>query len=223
MGSNRVAGPTTAFGSSPKAIDLDESSNIDGLAFPKAPLRHCASIPRHRAFKCQSARKSKRPTHQSDRHPHAASMPTHCAGCPSSLPSFGPLVAGDSPPRQDRFRLSRTDTETPLARETEFTQLITNYKVRHIITTYTDIQLCAQLNHKCNVNVSPYKNPRTRPYSIQIMQWHDRWRPHASQWPKPAYHHSPLTESARPEHEPIPKSELTISPESLKRNKRMSR
>ena len=73
-------------------------------------------------------------------------------------------------------------------RETEFTQLITNYKVRHIITTYTDIQLCAQLNHKCNVNVSPYKNPRTRPYSIPIMQWHDRWRPHASQWPKPAYH-----------------------------------
>ena len=96
------------------------------------------------------------------------------------------MLWGIPPPRQDRFRLSRTDTETHTW-ETEFTQLITNYKVRHIITTYTDTQLCAQLNHKCNVNVSPYKNPRTRPYSIQIMQWHERWRPHASQWPKPAY------------------------------------
>ena len=106
------------------------------------------------------------------------------------------LVAGDSPPRQDRFRLTERTRETH-TRETEFTQLITNYKVRHIITTYTDIQLCAQLNHKCNVNVSPYKNPRTRPYLIQIMQWHDRWRPHASQWPKPAYHTCSLKPTLR--------------------------
>ena len=64
-----------------------------------------------------------------------------------------------------------------------------------------------------NVNVM-YHRTKTQGHShtkYKISQWHDRWRPHASQWPKPAYHHSPLTESARPEHEPIPKPELTIS------------
>ena len=29
------------------------------------------------------------------------------------------------------------------------------------------------------------------------MQWHDRWSPHASQWPKPAYHGQSTTQQTR--------------------------
>ena len=43
--SNCVAWPATALGSSPKAIDLDEPSKIDGLALHRAPLHRYASIP----------------------------------------------------------------------------------------------------------------------------------------------------------------------------------
>ena len=54
-------------------------------------------------------------------------------------------------------------------------------------------------------------NPGHNQTQYKIIQWDDRRRPHTSQWPKPAYHHSPLTESAHPENEPIPKPELSIS------------
>ena len=61
-------------------------------------------------------------------------------------------------------------------------------QMRNITTTYIIVcPLMRTINHK--INILKYKNPRTRPHLIQIMQWHDRWRPHASQWPKPAYHY----------------------------------
>ena len=31
-------------------------------------------------------------------------------------------------------------------------------------------------------------NPGHNHIKYKIIQWHDRWRPHASQWPKPTYH-----------------------------------
>ena len=92
----------------------------------------------------------------------------------------------------------------------EFTQR-TNYKMRDITTTYI-------IKHSVMRTLKPQNvlyqstNPGTRAIlKYKIIQWHDRWRPHASQWPKPTYHHSPLTESARPEHEPILKPELSNS------------
>ena len=78
-------------------------------------------------------------------------------------------------------------TET-LTRETEFTTMI-NYKLHSAPPynhKYKGTIMRTIKTSKCNV--FSYKNPRTRPYSIQTMRWHDRWRPHASQWPKPAYH-----------------------------------
>ena len=120
-----------------------------------------------------------------------------------------PLLRGVLPPRQDRFRLSNGHTETHTGEQNSATM---DYKLQsapHYNHKYKHI-IMRTIKPQYNVNVT-YKNPRTRPYKIQTMQWHDRWRPHASQWPKPAYHHSPLTESARPEHEPIPKSELKNS------------
>ena len=54
-------------------------------------------------------------------------------------------------------------------------------------------------------------NPGHNHTQYKTMQWHDRRCPHASQLPKPAYHHSPLTENSRPKHKPIPKPELTNS------------
>ena len=40
-------------------------------------------------------------------------------------------------------------------------------------------------NHK--YNVSEYKIPGNNHTQYKIMQWHDLWFPHASQWPKPVY------------------------------------
>ena len=42
------------------------------------------------------------------------------------------------------------------------------------------------INLKCNV---PEYKSRTQHTQYKIIQWHDCRRPHASQWPKPAYHY----------------------------------
>ena len=57
-----------------------------------------------------------------------------------------------------------------------------------------------------STNLRDTTTPNTKQFSGMIAGAHT-----ASQWRKPVYHHSLLTESARPEHEPIPKIELSIS------------
>ena len=97
------------------------------------------------------------------------------------------LMRGFAPPRQDRFHGSTNGHQT-LRRETRIQQQ--DYKLQsaqHYNHKYKcSFIKCAQLNH--TINVLKYKNPRTRPYPVPIMRWHDRWRPHASQWPELAYH-----------------------------------
>ena len=116
-------------------------------------------------------------------------------------------VAGVSTTPQDHFSAHKTDTETHHGRP-GFTGK--NYRMHNITTTYIKIHSVMRTMKPQNVMYRSTK-PGHNHIQYKIMQWHDRRRPHASQWPKPTYHHSPLMESVRPEHEPIPKPELSIS------------
>ena len=117
--------------------------------------------------------------------------------------SHNVACCGGSATPQDRFRLTRTNTGDHTGK------LSYNYKMC-ITTAYIMVHPLIRTIKPQNVKYRS-TNPGHNHIKYKLMQWHDRWCPHASQWPKPAYHHSPLTKSARSEHEPIPKPELTIS------------
>ena len=126
-------------------------------------------------------------------------------GVPPTLP--GPFT-----------RLQNGHTETHTGARIQMKNL-TNYKCayNHIYNKHTSLFITA--HHLTTINVLAYKTQGHDHFQYEQCQWHDRWRPHASQWPKPAYHHSPLTESARPEHESIPISELTVSQNPIRDTK----
>ena len=98
-----------------------------------------------------------------------------------------PCCGGFRHPARTVFSSTRTDTETPNGSQNSHKQITKLQSAPHYNHKYKHTIMRTIKPHNCNVNVSTYKNPRTQPYSIQTMQWHDRWRPHASQWPKPAY------------------------------------
>ena len=99
-----------------------------------------------------------------------------------------PNVAGASTNPQDRFRLTKRTPET--TQENRIHQRM-NYKIR-ITTTY--IIVCSLMRTIKPQNVVYRRtNPGHNHTKYIIMQWHDRRRPHASQWPKLAYQCISLT------------------------------
>ena len=127
--------------------------------------------------------------------------------CKSETIELYPCVTGASTTPQDRFLAHRTGHET---RQGESNSQGMNYKMRNITTTNIIVHSLMRAIKPQNV-MHWSTNPGHNHTQYKTMQWHDRRHPHASQWPKPAYHHSPITESAHPEHEPIPKPKLTKS------------
>ena len=65
-----------------------------------------------------------------------------------------------------------------------------NYKMHNITTTYIIIHSSLRTIQPQNVMYGN-TNPGHNHTQYKIVQWHDRWRPHSSQWPKPAYQLQP--------------------------------
>ena len=95
------------------------------------------------------------------------------------------MLRGFPPPRRVVFRLIEQDTETSHGR-VEFTKEWINYKLRNITTTYIKVYTLMRRIKPQNVMYRS-THPGHNHIQYKIMQWHDRRRPHASQWPKPAY------------------------------------